>query len=332
MDTVFKCSKCEAPLKGFYPEICSCGYSIPVVDGVYQMTDDVPISLGDNLKWLGYEKVGINYEPAFSLKHHDGDFGMMGACSRKLADVLGKDKIVLDIGAGLGQASIPLALAGVKTIAADISQSMMKAAVIRASENNVPTGSLICARMNAYRLRLLDHSIDAIIEIDMLHQVNKPHLVMDEIKRVLKPSGQYIKYRSSGLEYTEKEYTRNQIYVQTLNDIQHYYQAIITEAGYAGPPFSSWQAAENCINETFLSPEAVYSDEIIQIADWDIRTGLHKLITRASGSSQLIPDNIHERAWKRTNEYAINKFGINYMDINRNFRFKGYIDIYRFRV
>jgi ubiquinone/menaquinone biosynthesis C-methylase UbiE len=100
--------------------------------------------------------------------------------------------------------------------------------------------------MNAYNLQLLDHSIDAVIEIDMLHQVDKPQLVMDEIKRVLKYNGLYIKYGSSGLEYTETERIQNQFYTQTLKDIQDFYHEIIADAGHSDPPFSSWQAAASC--------------------------------------------------------------------------------------
>lgn len=182
--SLFKCPKCNININDFKPEKCICGHHIPVVDGVYQFTNDLPISIKENdLKWLGYENVGENYDPAYALSHNDDNFGIFGACARKLAEILGKDKVVLDLGAGLGQASLPLSLEN--TIAVDISQKMMSITAKRALEHNVSNNKLVCTRMNAYNLYLCDNSIDAIIAIDLLHQVNRPELVMKEMKRVL---------------------------------------------------------------------------------------------------------------------------------------------------
>ena len=153
---IFKCIKCGNILDGFIPAKCECGFIVPVIDGVYQFTDDNPISFdGDDLKWLGYEFVGEDYEPAVALGsdnlsanvsvgYNVGNSMFIGNCSRKLKEHLGDNCVVLDLGAGLGQASIPLALAGADTIAADISQKMISVAQKRARENNVGD-NLICA-------------------------------------------------------------------------------------------------------------------------------------------------------------------------------------------
>ena len=327
--TIFKCPQCNGNLSDFRPSICQCGYQVPVVGGVYQFTDDKPISVGDSeLQWLGYEKVGENYEPGYVWSKND-DFGMFGSCARKLAEIIGKDKIVLDLGAGLGQASIPLAMAGVRTVAVDISQAMMSIAAKRAEKHNVPDDVLCCARMNAYDLRLADHSIDAIIEIDMLHQVNHPELVMEEIKRVLKKDGVLIKYDcSKGFPYSDEHNLENAKYNDALKDIQSFYDNQIINS--VKQPFSSWDQASDCIKREFDEPEKYESGEKI-CATWNLRMGLHKTKTRANGSRQLMPDDIHNEVWRKTEEYAAQKYGEDFYDFKRSFHMIGVVDIYRLR-
>lgn len=325
---IFRCAKCGSLLSGFTPSKCECGCSISAINGVYQFTDDKPISIDENgLNWLGYENVGANYEPGYANHQDDRDFGMFGACSKKLVNVIGKDKVVLDLGAGLGQASIPLALAGAQVIAVDISQNMLSNLYLRAQRNRVDMKHLICTRMNAYRLELADHSIDAIIEIDMLHQVNHPELVMEEIKRVLKPDGIYVKYGCKGLEVTKEQNEANAKCDEAEKDIRNYYESRIRQMGYGQLPFSSWEQARNCINDNFGELQMIETDEI---QDWegDLAFRLYKTKARASGSSQLIPDEIHNAAWRKTEEYAVMKYGEHYSEMKRYCRFVGYIEIY----
>ena len=86
---VFRCPKCLRALPGFRPDKCDCGHGLPVIDGVYQFTDDAPIAIGDHeLRWLGYEKVGENYESAYALAYKQGHFGIFGSAARLLAGML----------------------------------------------------------------------------------------------------------------------------------------------------------------------------------------------------------------------------------------------------
>ncbi|HML45400.1 MAG TPA: class I SAM-dependent methyltransferase, partial [Clostridia bacterium] len=281
---------------------------MPISDGIYQCTQDPAISLfGKGLQWLGYENVGIHYEPGLALSNGDGDFGMFGACSRKLSEMLGKDKIALDLGAGLGQAAIPLAAAGTQTIAVDISQNMLKVLVERASAYGILDRNLVCARMNAYDLKIRDSSIDAVIEIDMLHQVDQPEIVVDEIRRVLKPDGIYVKYRSKGLALDEAQQKSNAEGHRIESDIQHFYQALTEEKGYGISPFSSWQKAKACIDDNFGEPQIVDTD-VVQNWTGDVHFKLYKTKMRASGACQCIPDAVHDEAWRKTEEYAIRRF------------------------
>lgn len=326
--TIFKCPKCGKVLEDFYPSLCPCGHVVQITDGVYQFTDDPAISIqGDGLKWLGYEKVGVNYEPGHAKSNDDGDFGMFGACSRKLAKLLGKDIVVLDLGAGLGPASIPLAIAGAKTIGIDISQNMLKAMVMRASGYGILDLNLICARMNAYDLKIMDSSIDAVIEIDMLHQVSQPDLVVKEIKRILKPDGIYIKYGYKGLPLTEAQLKSNDYCNQIESDIKSFYRSLVEVNENVTRPFSSWEEADKSRIENFSLSKIIETDEI---QNWvgDIDFKLHKMKTRASGGDQLIPDEIHNEAWRRTEEYAIHKYGREYGKMKRYSRFVGQLEIY----
>ena len=314
---IFKCTKCGKLLNGFKPEKCECGFAVPVIDGVYQFTENNPISVdGDGLKWLGYENVGENYEPGYA---HDKDNDNIGD-STGLAEYLGDGKIVLDLGAGLGVASISCALASLTVIAADISQAMLKAGFIRAQKHDAPDDKIIFTRMNGYKLELADNSVDAVIAIDVLHQVDRPELVVAEIKRVLKPDGYFLQYGGSkNLGYTDEQNASNARYNEVRKDIESFYESLVDELDYR--PFVSWEQAAASIKESFIEFTTLEETGWYAActAKWTLKIGLHKLKTRAAGGKQLIPDELHTAAWAKTDEYAKNKYGEDYEDIFRYF-------------
>jgi SAM-dependent methyltransferase len=304
-------------MKGFPVDFCDCGAKAEVINGVYQFTDDAPFSIDTKgLMWLGYEQVGTNYEPWY---FHNKENDVIGS-SDKLAAFLGVGKVVLDIGAGLGASSISFALAGVRVIAADISQVMLESAAERAVLHGVPDEHILFARMNGYKLVLADNSVDAVLEVDMLHQVNQPELVMAEILRVLKPDGYFLQYGAwtTAPPYTEKQQAANKKYNDAQGDIQDYYNKALAEAGFNGFLFSAWEQADQCKRNftlhTTLTDTGCYD---AQNHIWTLEMGLHKTKTRATGAKQLIPEAMHNAAWNKTHAYAVKKYGVNYEKIQR---------------
>jgi len=301
--------------------------------GVYQFTDDAPVVVsGDGLKWLGYENVGANYEPGFYYGK-DGETGVSD--SGKLADYIGKGKIVLDIGCGLGGSAISFAKAGLCVIAADISQNMLEIAVKRAEKLNAPKENLIFVRMNGYKLELDDNSVDAVLAQDVLFQVDRPELMMAEILRVLKPGGYFLQYgNGKNLGFTPEQEAVNQLYNDAYKDISDYYNKAIGEGGYAEPAFKSWDKADECINKNFkqikkIEGTGVYAADNLE---WSLKIGLHKIKTRASGAkSVFIPDELHDGAWRKTDEYAQMKYGEDYEDIVRFYNHESVMIVYKRR-
>ena len=320
---IFVCTECGNALNGFIPAACECGFNTPVENGVDQFTNDRPLSVEDGgLKWLGYELVGENYEPGYVYNKADDS---IGDCTN-LADYIGRGKIILDLGAGLGGSSISFALSGLRAIAADISQVMLETAIERSKKYNPPGDKIIFARMNGYKLELANNSVDAVLAIDVLHQVDRPELVVDEIIRVLKPNGYFLQYgggSSSNQDYTEEQAEANTKYEEARKDIQSFYDILISKAGYGEPPFSSLEKADKLISEKFCEYDTISNTGVYAGFNkpmvWQLKIGLHKIMTRASGSKQLIPDDIHKEAWAKTDMYAISKYGENYGEMPRYF-------------
>ena len=150
---MFICPKCRAGLKGFIiPDRCECGYLVPQVDSVFQFCDDPPMSLEhDGGRYLGYDGVGENYEGPHS-PDPSGEYGIFGGCSMKLVDLLGRGSVILDLGAGLGPASITLARAGANTIGVDISQKMLSVAASTCSLKYVDVQELGAGGRGARRM------------------------------------------------------------------------------------------------------------------------------------------------------------------------------------
>jgi len=325
---IFICPKCAKTAEGFPPKRCACSFELPIINSVYQFTNDAPfMTEGDGLKWLGYEHVGVNYEPGY-FYNMEADF--IGS-SYNLVVFLGDGKVVLDIGAGLGASAISFAHAGMKVIAADISQVMLESAVKRAEQHNVPSNQIIFARMNGYKLTIADNSVDAVLELDMLHQVDQPELVIAEIMRVLKPDGYFLQYGAwTGAPYTNEQQATNEIYDNTQKDIQGFYEKALYEAGFAGI-FSTWDRVAECKRKKFVLHTTLEDTGCYDVKNlvWTLNMGLHKIKTRAAGGKHLIPDEMHDEVWAKTDAYARKKYGDDYENKKRYFNNRSGILVYK---
>lgn len=325
---MFICPKCYHRLAFFYPEQCVCGYVVPRVAGVYQFCDDPPIAVDrPGRRYLGYEHVGEDYEGGPRQEPVDDDYGIFGSCSRELVRLLGRGCTVLDLGCGLGPAAITLAMAGANVIAADISQTMLSVAAQRAAQKQLH-GHLAFVRMNAYNLAICSNSVDAVVAIDVLHQRDDPEAAVKEILRVLKSEGVFVEYDSVGLPLTPEQQAINRHCVEMLRDIRRYYDAALVKRGYTGPPFSSWEKGKDAVAAYFEPPTQLRTD-YEGVWTEQMRKGIHKLKTRAGGSAQLIPDDIHAAAWEETHMYAVSKYGEDYLNTPGYSRYSSMIKVYR---
>ena len=187
--------------------------------------------------------------------------------------------------------------------------------------------------MNAYNLEITDNSIDAVIELDMLHQVDRPELVVEEIKRVLKHGGVYVKYGCYPVDNTDEQKKQNDEFSTIQKNITNYYfSALEINPNEDLRTFNSWEKANTCISESGYFEDYLFLESGV-ISEWytDMRFALHKLKTRAAGSEQLIPDDIHKKAWDKTEEYARNTYGEDYNNIKRYDKKMGFLEIYKLK-
>lgn len=99
-----------------------------------------------------------------------------------------KDKKVLDLGCGAGEASVYFAKKGAHVTAADISGGMLEVVQQVAARHNT---SVITKRSVSHALDCNDESFDIVYAANLLHHVEiEPTLA--EVKRVLKPGGVFV--------------------------------------------------------------------------------------------------------------------------------------------
>ena len=108
---------------------------------------------------------------------------------RKVKTSLGEieNKKILNIGSGLGEEAVYLALSGANVVAIDISLEMLEITKKLAKRYRVD-GKIQCIKMSVEKMSFKDNSFDAVVGCNVLHHVNIKKTAR-EVKRVLKPKG-----------------------------------------------------------------------------------------------------------------------------------------------
>lgn len=319
----FLCPNCksETPL----PVCQSCGYRIPQKGSIYCFCNDVGVKLEGEDQYIGYDNIGEDFEP--TIAYYDANnverYGVYEACGDLIAKTFGTDIAVLDLGAGLGTASIPLAKNGIYTIAADISDVMLATAEKRAKGR---FDHLVLARMNAYELMLPDHSVDLVVENAMLHLINNPEKVIQEIVRVLKPDGKLIRYGSPGQGISEEEWKINVRCNEILADINAKYDAYLSEHHVKTIWFDNH--FPEVLAKYFEPPHTMIAEGFTEVFVDKLKFRLHRVRTGAFSNLQHVPKEILDAAWEYVDAYAKEKYGETYIDIKGFSRYGASIEVY----
>jgi SAM-dependent methyltransferase len=105
----------------------------------------------------------------------------------------------LEVGVGTGRIALPLQRRGCWVAGIDLSAAMMGAYRDKAAAAGLPAPRLL--RGDVTRLPLTDASVDAVVEVHVLHLVPDWRRALGEIRRVLAPGGMVVTGWGPGLPY-----------------------------------------------------------------------------------------------------------------------------------
>lgn len=99
------------------------------------------------------------------------------------------ESLVLDLGCGTGRCAVPLARSGCRVIATDLSIGMLRKAIRTTRAAGV--GEITYFLADAEALALKPDSFAVVLSYGMLHHVNEPKLILQEVQKVLTDGGRF---------------------------------------------------------------------------------------------------------------------------------------------
>ena len=293
-------------LKGWPPELkCNfCGNKIKTRDNILIFTEAPEVKLNGKKKYIGYDEVAGQYGD--NLYPEEIKNKLPESTGEVIADILGEDKIIADIGCGPGLLDIEIAERGHKVIAGDISLQMLK--LFNHSEY-VKNNSIISCRIDAHKLPFADNSLDAVIGMQLLHFVGQPKTVVREIKRTLKVDGLFIVNGPCNRKVTNDEINLK---------MRYYYGQALKKRGIDETKSPGWSSREmrNKLDDMFSDKRIVDIDklQIESRASWFYR----RLKNKYSAFQIGISDNVHGEAMKEVENKIKREYGKDFRDIRQD--------------
>lgn len=133
--------------------------------------------------------VGFDHAVEYYDETRDLSPEVQDATARLLAEELPNVDRVVEVGAGTGIVTIPLARRGVPLSGLDLSLGMLEKLVDKARDAGVNIPVLIG---DATRLPFRDDSVDAIVMRHVLHLVSEWRTALAEVARIVRPGGRFV--------------------------------------------------------------------------------------------------------------------------------------------
>lgn len=139
--------------------------------------------MGKAYNEMSYVEVAARYN---DINHIPA--GASDALGKATAELVGENATILDLGAGAGRISVPIAKYS-NMIAVDIEHHMQLACKKLATKQGIPITHSVGTVL---QLPFADNTFDAIVTSNVLHQIEAWREALKEAARVLKPGGVFI--------------------------------------------------------------------------------------------------------------------------------------------
>lgn len=115
------------------------------------------------------------------------------AFAKRLSNMGFKNGRILDAGSGGGEMAIEIAMAfpEAEVVGIDLSEPLVERSQHLAEQKGL-SGRVIFQKADVGQMPFEDDSFDAVVSLDMLHIVEDPVTMLNEMERVLKPDGELI--------------------------------------------------------------------------------------------------------------------------------------------
>lgn len=306
MENIFVCPRCDTTIQDLNQGSCrKCGFSF-IADGYFNLTDDPNIKIEEGqYKYIGYDDLADNYDEP-RLDFHACD----DAVVRVISESINPTSIILDVGTGTGAMSLELSRHGHRIIAGDISGKMLR----KLSEKVCQSGyqDVVPVRLNALDLPIHNGVIDVVTAFYLFHLVENPERILDEIARVLKPSGVFITV------FTDFKGLENSINSKVLK----VYFELIKEFDIKlvkGPGWSPNEIEDN-LKKRFPNHAEISRDELSFSLTMSLKSQYRKVEGKTNSYQLEIDDETHRQVMRKLNERLVNELGEDYLDIEEPVR------------
>lgn len=304
MQYVFKCPCCSYLIKSSVPDRCEkCGYTIKDSNGIYIFTPKGNLEINAENKYVGFDVIAPYYDTSRERSFDSEEGAAVGR-------LLGSGKTVLEIGAGTGYHSIPMSKAGCNIIAGDISIEMLKILVHKIGNDLM--GKLIPCKMDAYSLPLVDASVDAVFIDHVFHLIEKPEIVLHEVKRVLKPDGCFINILYTGEILSTEEEVK--AYQEITMKIDELYEKAVKKNGLKLLERFGWigqQTQQVNLNKFFSNYRVIKDEAFVKKQRSTIRNVINDYRNLSLVAQAEIDREINRKILDEIEEHLTEEYGKN---------------------